>query len=69
MIPLPHAPMTVVKLHGDYAMLGLRNTPEELGTYPLEWNDLRARVFDEHGLAWPGMHFLSNFDLSRRHDD
>jgi len=40
----------VVKLHGDYAMLGLRNTPEELGTYPSEWKDLLARVFDEFGL-------------------
>ncbi len=50
MTPLMHAPATVVKLHGDYATLGLRNTPEELGTYPSEWNGLLARVFDEFGL-------------------
>jgi hypothetical protein len=54
MIPLPHAPMTVVKLHGDYATLGLRNTPEELGAYPPEWQDLLARVFDEYGLLVVG---------------
>ena len=62
MIPLSHAPMTVVKLHGDYAMLGLRNTPEELGTYPLEWNDLLARVFDEYGLIVVG--WSADYDLA-----
>jgi hypothetical protein len=50
MTPLMHSPPTVVKLHGDYAMLGLRNTPEELRSYPPEWKDLLARVFDEFGL-------------------
>lgn len=54
MIPLSHAPMTVVKLHGDYATLGLRNTPEELGSYPPEWLELLARVFDEYGLLVVG---------------
>jgi hypothetical protein len=54
MIPLTHAPLTVVKLHGDYAMPGLRNTPEELSTYPPEWNKLLDRVFDEFGLVVVG---------------
>ena len=52
MTPLPHAPVTVLKLHGDYTMLshGLRNTPEELGGYPEELRALLARIFDEFGL-------------------
>lgn len=62
MIPLPHAPMTVVKLHGDYATLGLRNTPEELGIYPREWQDLLARVFDEYGLLVVG--WSAEYDLA-----
>lgn len=57
MIPLVHAPMTVIKLHGDYEMEGLLNTPEELARYPKEWQELLARVFDEFGLiivGWSG---------------
>lgn len=57
MIPLVHAPMTVVKLHGDYVTEGLRNTPEELTTYPEEWRKLLAQVFDDYGLlvvGWSG---------------
>jgi hypothetical protein len=57
MVPLVHAPMTVLKLHGDYEMEGLLNTPEELARYPKEWQDLLARVFDEFGLiivGWSG---------------
>jgi hypothetical protein len=54
MEPLTHARATVVKLHGDYASLGLRNTPDELGEYPDEWNSLLARVFDEYGLVAVG---------------
>jgi hypothetical protein len=54
MTPLTHAPLTVIKLHGDYAMLGLRNTPEELGDYPAEWKALLERVFDEFGLLVTG---------------
>ena len=57
MIPLTQASMTVVKLHGDYASGGLRNTPEELASYPPEWRQLLAQVFDEFGLVvvgWSG---------------
>jgi hypothetical protein len=50
MTPLVHAPATVVKLHGDYTMLGLRNTTAELSLYPPAWRKLLARVFDEYGL-------------------
>lgn len=50
MTPLVHAPTTVIKLHGDYLSLGLRNTPDELAKYPEEIDGLLARVFDEYGL-------------------
>lgn len=50
MIPLRHSPATVVKLHGDYAMPGLRNTPEELQAYDPATERLLSQVFDEYGL-------------------
>lgn len=52
--PLPHAPVTIIKLHGDYADLDMRNTLEELSTYPLEWDELLDRVLDEYGLLIAG---------------
>ena len=52
--PLVHAPVTVIKLHGDYADLDMRNTVDELQTYPPEWDALLARVFDEYGLLVSG---------------
>lgn len=55
--PLPHAAVTVVKLHGDYADLDMRNTVDELDTYPAGWETLLARVTDEYGLlisGWSG---------------
>jgi len=52
--PLPHAPVTVMKLHGDYADLEMRNTIEELNSYPDEWKALLGRVFDEYGLLISG---------------
>jgi hypothetical protein len=54
MTPLPHAPVTVIKLHGDYAQPPLRNTPDELAHYPDEWTALLERVFDEYGLLVVG---------------
>ena len=54
MTPLVHAPATVIKLHGDYLSLGLRNTPDELAAYPDEWKALLARVFDDYGLVVVG---------------
>lgn len=47
MTPLTHAQATVVKLHGDYLALGLRNTPQELTDYAPQWNTLLDRVLDE----------------------
>lgn len=54
MMPLAHAPATVVKLHGDYKDLGTRNTPSELSAYPSEWTELLTQVFEEYGLVISG---------------
>lgn len=54
MIPLVHSPVTVVKVHGDFASLPLRNTPSELGTYPKPWRRLLRQIFDEYGLLTVG---------------
>ncbi|MFD5519614.1 SIR2 family protein [Streptomyces sp. NPDC127066] len=50
MMPLPHAPVTVIKLHGDYADLDQLNTVDELETYDSLQQDLLKRVLDEYGL-------------------
>jgi hypothetical protein len=62
MVPLVHAPATVIKLHGDYTMLGLRNTPTELGSYPPAWRRLLHRIFDEYGLLTVG--WSATYDLA-----
>ena len=57
MTPLVHARSTVIKLHGDWATLGMRNTPDELREYPAEIRRLLDRVLDEYGLVvvgWSG---------------
>ncbi len=55
--PLVHAPVTLIKLHGDYGTGRLRNSETELGNYPRPWRTLLHRVFDEYGLlvvGWSG---------------
>ena len=57
MTPLVHSRSTVIKLHGDWATLGMRNTPEELRAYPAELRRLLDSVLDEYGLVvigWSG---------------
>jgi hypothetical protein len=57
MEPLQHAPVTVVKLHGDYSSLDQRNTVAELEAYGPEMAALLERVLDEYGLivsGWSG---------------
>jgi hypothetical protein len=49
--PFVHAPVTVVKLHGDYLAPGLRNTEKELAKYEAGARDLLRQVFDEYGLV------------------
>jgi SIR2-like domain len=62
MIPLTQAKLTVVKLHGDYVMTGLRNTPEELKSYPRYLRRLLERVLDEYGLLVVG--WSAEYDLA-----
>lgn len=54
MTPLQHAGVTVIKIHGDYADLLMRNTVEELSEYPDVWKSLLARTFEEYGLVVSG---------------
>ena len=53
-LPLVHTPCTIVKIHGDYLDTRIRNTPEELATYPESFNRLLDRIFDEYGLVIVG---------------
>jgi hypothetical protein len=48
--PLVHAGPTIVKLHGDYLDVRIRNTSGELATYEPEMDELLDRVLDEFGL-------------------
>ncbi|MCU1621307.1 MAG: SIR2-like protein [Frankiales bacterium] len=57
MTPLQHAEATVIKLHGDFTHLEIRNTVDELAAYPSALQDLLERVLDEYGLlisGWSG---------------
>lgn len=56
-LPLAHSKATVVKLHGDYLDVRIKNTPAELGEYETEINKLLDQIFDEYGLiitGWSG---------------
>jgi hypothetical protein len=53
-LPLVHTPCTILKIHGDYLDTRIRNTPEELATYPDAFNRLLDRIFDEYGLVIAG---------------
>ena len=58
MVPLQHAPVTIIKLHGDYRDTRLRNTPGELALYEPALAGLLDRVLDEYGLiicGWSGV--------------
>lgn len=63
MVPIVHAPTTLVKLHGDYLTLGMRNTPKELASYPQQVRQLLARVLDEFGLIVIGWSAEYDTDL------
>jgi hypothetical protein len=49
-IPLTHSPCTVIKVHGDYGDMRIKNISSELSAYPEVMNRLLDRVFDEYGL-------------------
>ena len=55
--PLDHLQHLLVKVHGDYRDIRIRNTAAELAQYPQEVNDLLDRIFNEYGLivcGWSG---------------
>lgn len=49
-LPLIHTRCCIVKVHGDYLDTRIRNTPDELASYPEEFDSLLDRIFDEFGL-------------------
>lgn len=66
--PLAHAPVSVIKLHGDYRSTRLRNAPDELAAYGPEQTALLRQVLDEYGLVtigWSGAWDLALIDAIR----
>lgn len=63
-MPFIHNKCTVFKLNGDYLDTRIRNTPEELQSYPDEYNEYLDRVFDEFGLIICG--WSSDYDIALR---
>lgn len=49
-LPIIHTSCTVIKLHGDYRDIRIKNTLDELQTYEEPMNTLIDRIFDEFGL-------------------
>jgi hypothetical protein len=55
--PITHSTCYILKLHGDYKDARILNTDSELTAYPLQYDVLLDRIFDEHGLivcGWSG---------------
>lgn len=50
-LPLIHTHCCLFKVHGDYLDTRIRNTPQELDTYPPEFDQLLDRILDEFGLV------------------
>jgi len=62
--PLQHSSCTIVKVNGDYRDTRIRNTDQELATYPPEICELLDRVFDDYGLIVCG--WSSEWDAALR---
>jgi hypothetical protein len=63
-MPLHLERATIIKLHGDYLDTRIRNTPDELATYPRPLNRLVDRVLDEYGLVVCG--WSATWDVALR---
>lgn len=63
-LPLIHTRCCILKLHGDYLDTRIRNTEEELSSYPKEYNTLLDRIFDEFGLVVCG--WSADWDIALR---
>jgi hypothetical protein len=61
-MPLAHSPCTVIKLHGDYMDIRIKNTPEELAEYDERMNKVLDRVLDEYGLVVCG--WSADYDMA-----
>jgi hypothetical protein len=56
-LPLVHTSCCLFKVNGDYMDTRIKNTPEELETFPAEFDALLAKIFDDFGLiicGWSG---------------
>lgn len=49
-LPIQHTQCTLIKLHGDYMDVRIKNTPEELMEYDERIDRILDRVLDEFGL-------------------
>ncbi len=55
--PLAHSRCTVIKVHGDYVDVRIKNSEEELAAYDARTDALLDQVLDEYGLivcGWSG---------------
>ena len=62
--PLVHMPCCVIKLHGDYRDIRIRNTRDELDRYPKRFDRLLDRIFSEFGLVVCG--WSAEWDVALR---
>lgn len=62
--PLTHSNCTVLKLHGDYKDVRIKNTEGELTKYSPKMNKLLDRIFDEYGLIVCG--WSAKWDIALR---
>jgi hypothetical protein len=63
-IPLPHAGITIIKLHGDYLDTRIKNTAKELAKYGPKLTALLDRILDEYGLIICG--WSAKWDIALR---
>lgn len=63
-LPLIHTRCCIFKVHGDYLDTRIRNIPEELDSYPEEFDSLLDRIFDEFGLIVCG--WSADWDMALR---
>jgi hypothetical protein len=61
-MPFIHAPCTIIKLHGDYMDIRIKNTPEELAKYDKRMNKALGQVLDEYGLIVCG--WSADYDVA-----
>lgn len=62
--PLIHSKCTIIKVHGDYLDVRIKNTDKELSTYSKEMNKYLDRILDEFGLIITG--WSGDWDIALR---